>query len=84
MITKLFRLESSLSVQRMLAPVHAMVGHGGGSRCPVGGFKVLARRQHGVPGRGVDGVAAVSCPEPAGGGDLARLYLRLHCRRFLH
>jgi hypothetical protein len=24
----------------------------------------------------VDGVAAVSCPEPAGGGELGRLYLR--------
>jgi hypothetical protein len=30
-------------VQTMLAPVHAVVGGGGGSRCPAGGFKVLWR-----------------------------------------
>jgi hypothetical protein len=92
MITKLFRLESSLfcSKDACSSPVSPCHGRPRRRQPVPGGWlqSPLAERQHGVPGRGVDGVAAVSCPEPAGGGELGRLYLRqylrLHCRRFLH
>jgi hypothetical protein len=66
-----------------------MVGHGGGSRCPAGGFKVLWRSVNTAflveEWTASQPCLARSRPAVVNWGDCTFVNtLWLHCRRFLH